>query len=187
MTSVWQNVGDSKVARIPDLRRILLKSFHDKVIPIEYLRASRKQRLFLLQGLMDSDGCISGCKGQAAYCSTEKPLAESVSELLWTLGIKNAISFEACTQRADWSKPSVECGRVLTGETMYMVKFTAFSDTRVAGLDRKQSRAIERDPNTRSHYRYIDKIEPIENRGMQCIQVDSPSHQYLAGRSCVPT
>jgi len=36
-------------------------------------------------------------------------------------------------------------------------------------------------------HRLIDKIEPIENRGMQCIQVDSPSHQYLVGRSFLPT
>ncbi len=38
-----------------------------------------------------------------------------------------------------------------------------------------------------SNFRYIDKIEKIPNRGMQCIQVDSPSHQYLIGKSCLPT
>ena len=38
-----------------------------------------------------------------------------------------------------------------------------------------------------SKFRYIDKIEKIENQGMQCIQVNSPSHQYLVGRSCLPT
>jgi hypothetical protein len=66
-----------------------------------------------------------------------------------------------------------------TGEMLYTVKFTAFDDTRVAGLERKQCRAIPRNSKSRSHYRYIDKIEPIENRGMQCIQVDSASHKYL--------
>ncbi|MDR0824504.1 MAG: hypothetical protein LBN74_05380 [Prevotella sp.] len=33
----------------------------------------------------------------------------------------------------------------------------------------------------------IDRIIPIKNRGMQCIQVDSPSHQYLIGKSYLPT
>ena len=187
ISSMWQNVGDSKVVRIPDLKLILLKSYRDKIIPIEYLRASREQRLLLLQGLMDSDGCVSALKGQAIYCSTEKRLAESVSELLWTLGIKNAIRFEICTQRSDWSLPSAVCGRVPTGEKIYNVKFTAFDDIQVAGLRRKQSRAVKRNPHSRSHFRYIDKIEPIENPGMQCIQVDSPSRQYLVGRSCLPT
>ena len=41
----------------------------------------------------------------------------------------------------------------------------------------------------KTHRRYflMEKIEKIQNPGMQCIQVDSPSHLYLAGRSFVPT
>ena len=185
--NAWQNTGDSVVFRINDLKQILLRSFHDKVIPSEYLQSSKEQRYRLLQGLMDSDGYISDRKGQAAYTSTEKALSESVSELLWSLGIKNAISTDESTQRADWSKPSRKCGRVPTGEMLYYVKFTAFDDMPVAGLERKLANRVPRNPTTRSHYRYIDKIEKIENRGMQCIQVDSPSHQYLVGRSFLPT
>ncbi|MDT3768172.1 terminase large subunit [Gleimia hominis] len=187
LSTQYPNTGDSICIRIPQLEAILVDSFHDKVIPTEYLRASRRQRLELLWGLMDSDGSISTRKGQAIYTSTEEGLARSVSELLWSLGIKNAITTAISTQRTDWSLPSSVCGRVHTGQTLYYVKFTAFDDVRVAGLDRKQNRAIPRNPNTRSHYRYIDTIEPIPNRGMQCIQVDSPSHQYLVGRSYLPT
>lgn len=184
---IWLNVGDSVVFRIPALRIILLKSFHDKCIPIKYLRSSKQQRLRLLQGLMDSDGCIISNKGQAIYCSTERALSESVSELLWSLGIKNAITTDVSTERTDWSQKSRDCGRIATGETLYYVKFTAFKDTQISGLYRKYKNSAERNPKTRSHFRYIDKIEKIQNRGMQCIQVDSPSHQYLIGRSCLPT
>ena len=161
--------------------------FRDKKIPIEYLRSSYEQRLELLQGLMDSDGAISDRKGQAIYTSTEKALAESVGELLWSLGIKNAITQADSTQRIDWSQKSCACGRKATGETLYYVKFTAFDDTPIAGLTRKARNRVQRNPATRSHFRYIDSIEPIANRGMQCIQVDSPSHQYLVGRSFLPT
>ena len=183
----YPNTGDSMCVRVEELTGCLVDSFHDKVIPTPYLRASYQQRLELLWGLMDSDGSISTRKGQAIYTSTEKRLAASVSELLWSLGIKNAITTTASTQRKDWSVPSSKCGRVATGQTLYYVKFTAFNDTQVAGLERKQSRAIERNRRTRSHYRYIESIEPIKNTGMQCIQVDSPSHQYLIGRTCLPT
>ncbi|MEA4824075.1 MAG: terminase TerL endonuclease subunit [Clostridiaceae bacterium] len=185
--SALNNTGDSIVFNIPALRSVLLKSFHEKVIPFPYIRASRQQRLRLLQGLMDSDGCISTRKGQGIYTSTEKALSESVSELLWSLGIKNTITVAPSTQRRDWSKTSTECGRVPTGETLYYVKFTAFEDMPVSGMNRKRSRAAVRNPYTRSHFRYIDAVEPIPNRGMQCIQVDSPSHQYLVGRSFLPT
>lgn len=136
---------------------------------------------------MDSDGAISNVKGQAIYTSTEKALAESVSELLWGLGIKNTITTAVSTQRTDWSKPSRECGRVATGETLYYVKFTAFDDMPIAGLKRKMKNAVKRNPKSRSHFRYIDSIEKIENPGMQCIQVDSPSHLYCVGRSFLPT
>ena len=185
--SAWANVGDSVKFSIPDLKKILVESFHDKVKPDEYLYSSRDQRFRLLQGLMDSDGTINGLKGQAIYTSTEKKLSESVSQLLWSLGIKNAMSTGVSTQRADWSLPSRECGRIPTGETLYYVKFTAFDDLPIAALERKNNNRVSRNPSTRSHFRYIDKIEPIKNRGMQCIQVDSPSHQYLVGRSFLPT
>ena len=183
----WKNTGDSEICPVPDLKKVLVKTFHDKKIPIEFLRASVPQRLSLLQGLMDSDGSISNRKGQAIYTSTEKVLAESVSELLWSLGIKNAITTAVSTQRADWSKPSSECGRVATGETIYYVKFTAFDDIPVAGLKRKMKNTVKRNPNTRSHFRYIDSIEKVDNPGMQCIQVDSESHLYCIGHSFLPT
>ena len=41
---------------------------------------------------MDSDGCISKVKAQSIYVSTEKQLALDVSELLWSLGIKNSMT-----------------------------------------------------------------------------------------------
>ncbi|MEF9961133.1 MAG: terminase TerL endonuclease subunit [Erysipelotrichaceae bacterium] len=185
--SRWHNVGDSFVVRIPELKKVLLSSYHDKVIPNEYLRSAPYQRLELLQGLMDSDGSISNVKGQAIYTSTEKALSESFSELLWSLGIKNAISVASSTQRVDWNKKSSECGRIETGEKLYYVKFTAFKDNHIAGLKRKLHNAADRNSKTRSHYRYIDSIKKVENNGMQCIQVDSPSHQYLIGHSFLPT
>lgn len=183
----WKNTGDSEICPVPDLKKILLKSFHDKKVPTEYLRASIPQRFSLLQGLMDSDGAISNVRGQGIYTSTEKALAKNVSELLWSLGIKNAITTAVSTQRTDWSKPSCECGRVETGETLYYVKFTAFNDMPIAGLKRKMKNAVKRNPGSRSHFRYIDSIERIENSGMQCIQVDSPSHLYCVGHSFLPT
>lgn len=89
VSHIWNNEGDSLHAYVHDLSSVLIDSFHDKVIPIQYLRASKAQRLRLLQGLMDSEGSISTRKGQGIYTSIEKALSESVSELLWSLGIKN--------------------------------------------------------------------------------------------------
>ena len=178
ITSAWRNVGDSIIVRIPHLKRILLRSFHDKRIPSEYLRASEQQRLALLRGLMDSDGCISGVKAQSIYVSTEKCLAVSVRELLWSLGIKNSMT----------QGPSTRCG-VPTGETLYTIRFTSFEDFPASGLARKlKNRKSAKVSPRRSDFHYIHAIEPVQERvRMRCIQVSSPSHQYLAGLSMVPT
>lgn len=172
-----QQGGGSEVLSYTELKKILVSNFRDKVIRPEYLRASERQRWELLQGLVDSDGSIGTRKAQSTYVSTIRPLAESVRELLWSLGIKNAMT----------TTPSTRCG-IPTGETLYTIRFTTFEDQPTSKLNRKIRRKRERVGDTRSCFHYLENIEPISEKvKMQCIQVDSPSHQYLAGKSMVPT
>ena len=172
-----QKCGGSEVLNYTELKPILLKSFRDKAIRAEYLRASEEQRWALLQGLMDSDGCVGERKGQSIYVTTIRELAETVRELLWSLGIKNAVKAE----------PSTRCGWP-TGEILYVIRFTTFSDQPTTRLVRKAVRQRIRMKQTRSNFHYLESIKPIDHPvQMQCIQVDSLSHQYLAGRSMVPT
>lgn len=172
-----QTCGGSEILVYKELKSILVKNFRDKVIRPEYLRASETQRWALLQGLMDSDGCIGTRKGQGVYVSTIFSLAESVQELLWSLGIKNAMA----------SAPSTRYGKP-TGETLYQIRFTAFTDQPVSKLHRKSIRRREREKKTRSCFHYLEEIRPLADKvPMQCIQVDSPSHCYLAGRTMVKT
>ena len=167
----------SYLVRYAELKPILVDSFRDKVIPREYLRASAPQRWSLLQGLVDSDGCISTVKSQTVYVSTIRQLAESVRELLWSLGIKNSMTQE----------PSARYGKP-TGETLFVIRFTTFDDQPTSRLHRKISRKRERVKKTRSCFHYLKAIERLDTRRpLKCIQVDSPSHCYLAGSSMVPT
>ena len=162
---------------VPALNPILLSNFRQKHIPNAYMCASEAQRWALLQGLMDSDGCISKVKSQSVYVSTIKGLADDVRELLWSLGIKNAMTEE----------PSTRYG-IATGETLYTIRFTTFEDQPTSRLERKYSRKRERTKKTRSCFHYLKDIYPLPYRvKMRCIQVDSPSRCYLAGRSFVPT
>ena len=172
-----QTCGGSEILVYKALKSILVKNFRDKVIRPEYLRASETQRWALLQGLMDSDGCIGTRKGQGVYVSTIQELVESVQELLWSLGIKNAMT----------SCPSTRYGKP-TGETLYQIRFTAFTDQPVSKLHRKSIRRRECEKKTRSCFHYLEEIKPLDDKvPMQCIQVDSPSHCYLAGRTMVKT
>ena len=172
-----QKCGGSEIVVYNELKPILVSNFREKAIRPEYLRASEAQRWSLLQGLMDSDGCIGERKGQSIYVTTIQNLALSVRELLWSLGIKNAVRTE----------PSTRCGQP-TGETLYVIRFTTFDNQPTSKLIRKAIRQRIRKKDTRSNYHYLLDIQPIDHPvKMQCIQVDSPSHQYLAGPSMVPT
>ena len=73
-------------------------------------------------------------------------------------------------------------------ETLYIIRFTTFEDQPTSRLERKYARKRERRKITRSCFHYLKDIYPLDEKvKMRCIQVDSPSHCYLAGRSLVPT
>ena len=62
----------------------LIKS-HKKIIPEIYKRASYDQKISLIQGLMDSDGCVSK-NGTLSYSTTSPILANDIQEILWSIG-----------------------------------------------------------------------------------------------------
>lgn len=177
-TAIYQNgEGRSWRADYKELECVRLKNWRDKRIPESYLRASEEQRWNLLAGLVDSDGHVSSIKGQAVITGVLKPLMEDVRELLWSLGIKNSMT----------ETPSLYHGEP-TGETMYIIRFVAFDDMPLSKIPRYLERRVPRKGDTRNAFHYIQNIENIGSGiPMQCIQVDSESHCYLAGRSMVPT
>ena len=71
--------------------RHLLKSMNlccraeHKFIPNNYKYSSIEQRIELVRGLMDTDGCA--CKGRFTYCSVSKQLRDDLAEVLRSLGL----------------------------------------------------------------------------------------------------
>ena len=174
--NTYEQEGYSNILVYKELKQILVRNYRDKRIAKEYLRSSIKQRLELLQGLMDSDGCVGKVRSQSTYVTILPKLAADVRDLLWSLGIKNTLKITPSTR---YGKP--------TGETCYLIRFTAFNDIEVSKLKRKQGRTKERNISSRSHFHYIKSIEKVSSCAMRCIQVDSPSRLYLAGESMIPT
>ena len=148
----------------------------NKHIPIAYLRASIPQRLALLQGLMDTDGTASKA-GQCVFGNTKLRLARGVFHLVASLGLKPTFLAKRATLYGK------DCG------PMYYVSFFAYKgEHEPFRLERKRARLRARPvrsslQNTRS----ITAVERIDSVPVKCIEVDSPSHLYLAGESCIPT
>ncbi|MBV9358979.1 MAG: replicative DNA helicase [Chloroflexi bacterium] len=144
-----------------------------KHVPRMYLHASIQQRTALLQGLMDSDGCI-GLLGYAEFCSTSRELADGVFELAAGLGMAP----RSKVSRARLN--GVDC------RPRYRVTFLPL-DFDVFRLTRKRSRQRVVSARARARQRFITAINAVASVPVRCIQVDSLNHLYLAGRACVPT
>jgi phage terminase large subunit-like protein len=148
----------------------------NKHIPPIYLRASFLQRLNLLQGLMDTDGTISKPQGQCSLTTISMRLAADVLELVRSLGLKATVS----ERRAKFD--GRDCGAA------WIIQFHAYDDLPVFQMPRKYERQRPR-PSRRSvsKTRRITEVVPVPSVPVRCIQVDSPSHLYLAGQGMVAT
>ena len=144
-----------------------LNLLNNKHIPQEYLFSSFDQRLALLQGLMDTDGAISK-NGTCEFTSTNKRLAEAVSILLASLGIKNTITTKTLTSNS----------------VAYRVHFT--TNLTVFRLRRKKERLPKKvRPSVKR--RYITNVEEVESVPVRCITVSSPEHTYMCTNQFVVT
>jgi len=147
-----------------------------KHIPARYLRASFKQRLALIQGLLDNDGHIAP-NGSVELCLSNEPLLQQVHELVCSLG----------------HKPGRIRHRVIQlpgGRTTEAWRFGWVPLDPVFRLARKADRhenARRRRETGRVARRAITDIRPVPSVPVRCITVDSPNSLYLAGRTMVPT
>lgn len=148
-----------------------LDLLNNKHIPKWYLRGSYEQRLDLLRGLMDTDGCWNKPRRQAQFCTISKPLAHQVYELVVSLG---------------WRAHLAEIQRTGFGKTVtaYDITFTAFGPNPFIA---KADRVTRLDGAARSRRRLVKTIERIDSVPTQCIAVDSPDHTYLCTESMLVT
>ena len=154
-----------------------LNLVNNKHIPTQYLRASQEQRLWLLQGLIDSDGHVYA-DGRVEFTSKSMRLAEGVRELALSLGMKATVR-ELGERRVE--------RRV---SRHYRVRFTPALP--VATLPRKVDIAtafIERRPNSATRRIARRRIYEVQDAGMhttRCISVDSRWGIVLVGRQMLP-
>ena len=145
-----------------------------KKLPLEYLRASEKQRADLLAGLMDSDGGVEAT-ATVSFTNTEKSLTDAVEELAVSLGMRGTMD------------DRIPYFNGVAHKRAYRFVFTAnrqvFTTSRKSGalkLDGKEQQL-------RRYHRMIVSAERVSPVPMCCIMVDSPSRMYLIGRGMIPT
>jgi hypothetical protein len=138
-----------------------------KHVPAVYLRASARQRLALLAGLMDSDG--SAGRHVVEFTNTRRMLAEAVAELARGLG-----------ERVNVSARNVAG----FGVTTVLHKIAWTPGVVPFALPRKAGRTHLREKTWPHGVVSVERIPTVPTR---CIAVDSPDRTFLAGRELVPT
>jgi hypothetical protein len=145
-----------------------------KRIPVEYLHGSFEQRLDLLKGLMDTDGCVSGSYGKGVeFCSKSIGLATDVKELITSLGYKVRLT----------SKFNKKYGK-----TYYYLRFSHNGLIPFA-LKRKRHACNLGDLSGGwdGQLRYIIAVTPVESVPVKCIKVDNADSSFLCTRDFIVT
>jgi replicative DNA helicase len=130
---------------------------HQKRVPMQYMVASKEQRLDLLRGLMDSDGSVQK-NNRAFFFSSNKGLAEDVQQLVWSLGGVASIRFSDRSA----SNKSIEYRVAISMEDNPFL------------LPRKAEKY-----SPRPWFRAIKSIEKIGQEEMRCITVDAKDSLYV--------
>ncbi|HEY0385678.1 MAG TPA: DnaB-like helicase C-terminal domain-containing protein, partial [Pyrinomonadaceae bacterium] len=152
---------------LKSLRLFGLKS-HEKFIPPAYLNASKRQRLELLRGLMDTDGTVEPSK-TLRFCTTSRRLASDVQTLARSLGALATVS----ERRPHYTYR----GEMHEGRTAYVVTIRHAIPEQFIWLERKRARLRGRAP--RSPRLNIIRIEKVGFEAVQCIAVSHPSRLYV--------
>jgi hypothetical protein len=153
------------------------KSIH-KFIPFDYLHTSMGDRLELLRGLMDTDGCCEGQKGQTFFDTSSERLRDDFMYLVKSLGATGVSVFTYAAAAGNVH------GQELWGKQKYRVFFD-LGDTPVFHLQRKLRNRAKRKRKQRRNT-YITGVEYVGRCKATCITVDAKNSLFLCG-NFIPT
>lgn len=167
---------DEKTGRIQkcflrrELERLELfeKRSHEKHIPDAYKYASKEQRLWLLRGLMDTDG-YAGTKS-CEYSTCSATLAHDVIDLVHSLGGYASVA-EKETHYTLPTGQKIECKKAFR----VVIQFSK-NDASIFALTRKREKYK---PRREKMLRFLKKVEYVGEEECQCIYIDNPSHLYV--------
>lgn len=160
-----------------DLRKMDMCFAHhrtEKHIPYQYLISPKEDRLELLAGLLDTDGCLRAKENRYDFSTCDKQLAEDVKTLIKTFG------WRVCVQE---KAPHLSSSGVQGRKTTYVLSFNPTIHI-PCRLERKQLWSFSK--QRRVAIKEIREQTPEEQEQGNCITVERDG-MYLAGRSLTPT
>ncbi|MEU9391513.1 helicase-related protein [Streptomyces sp. NPDC048324] len=130
---------------------------HGKFIPDQFKNTTVKNRLAVLQGLLDTDGTINADGMSISLCSASRRLADDVAWLVRSLGGR---------------------ARVLPKKAAFNVSVALPDEYAPFRLTRKAERVHPR-PKYNTFRRGVRAVEYVGRKPVQCISVAHPSRAYV--------
>lgn len=146
------------------------KQTKPKYIHEDYLTASRKQRLELLAGLIDSDGHLDRIKQRYIITTTSEEIRDGVVSLVSTFGVRTSVTKV---------EPTLSTSGIQGKLPVYQIGFTP---------DFEVPTKLERKKQTEKRVQRrigIKEINEIPHEQGNCITVDGGV--YLVGKTLKPT
>ncbi len=153
--------------RVLDRIGLLGKRSFEKFIPQEYLYGSYEQRLWLLRGLLDTDGCAE--KHSVTYSTASEQLARDVIELVHSLGGYASLS----TKQGRYKKDGIYVDCRLSYRVT--IQFSSEMDDLFTVKRKQSSYSFKR----KQIKRFIKSAEYVGDEECQCIYIDDESHLYI--------
>lgn len=151
---------------------IMVKNSYTKSIPKNYLYSSVKDRIALLQGLMDTDGSVTK-SGTPEFYTNSKQLKKDFIELINSLG-----GVAKVREKLPEYKNEIKIGKIA-----YTISFKLPEDIIPFRLHRKIKKLKKRTFYKIS--RRITSIEKVRKEECQCIYIDHPDHLYITNNYIV--
>ncbi|MGA7731383.1 MAG: SNF2-related protein [Chloroflexia bacterium] len=145
------------------------KRAESKFIPAIYKFAGLNDRIALLQGLLDTDGCVRKADNNIEFGSSSIRLAEDMIELVQSLGGRATLRQKAPTYTYK--------GERRLGQTCYRMSIALPPEIQPFRLTRKANLY-----HPRSKYppvRAIRSVSYVGRKETQCIAVNSNDHLYV--------
>lgn len=142
----------------------------EKHIPEEYLSASMEQRLELLAGLIDTDGCLSRKERKYHFSTVSPTLRDGFVSLVSTFGWRTCVTAE---------EPKTSSSGIIGRNTVYTISFSPTFEI-PCRLERKQLHEFSSQRRVS-----ITGIKRVSPKIGNCIQVEDG--MYCAGRTMIPT
>lgn len=156
ITSTWVSLGLDKGKHIPEI----------------YKKASAEQRIALIKGLHDSDGCVTS-HGTYCFDNTNKQLFDDYVAVCQSVGL-----IVRTYKRPARVRAGTTCKESYTS--------TIASSIPLCELPRKLVKA-RHSWKREQKCRVITAVNEIQSEPVKCIRVASPRHLFLVGKACIPT